>query len=153
MLEPGAACEGQRKLESGDFDARRGGYRDEFGNLAAGFNQMADAAIDLSNLEAKVAEKTRELRTRATGWRRLYDMSTLVAEATTLETLGDGFCRRIVAVARADAVALRWSDEANQRYLMLSSHGLPQDMRERGTVPAGRRLPLRRAAGRRRVSA
>jgi two-component system nitrate/nitrite sensor histidine kinase NarX len=33
-----------------------------------------------------------------------------------------------VAVARADAVALRWSDERNQRYVLLSSHGLPQDM-------------------------
>jgi hypothetical protein len=29
---------------------------------------------------------------------------------------------------KADAVAVRWSDEANQRYLMLASDCFPQDM-------------------------
>jgi two-component system nitrate/nitrite sensor histidine kinase NarX len=55
-------------------------------------------------------------------------MSTLIANATTLEELGNGFSQRIAGVARADAVALRWSDERNERYLLLASHGLPKSM-------------------------
>jgi two-component system, NarL family, nitrate/nitrite sensor histidine kinase NarX len=39
--------------------------------------------------------------------------------------------QRIAQVAHADGVALRWSDENNQRYLLLASHGLPVDMAER----------------------
>ena len=57
-------------------------------------------------------------------------MSTLIASATTLDELASGFTQRIARVAHADAVALRWSDESNQRYLLLASQGLPQAMVE-----------------------
>ena len=41
-------------------------------------------------------------------------------------------------VARADASAVRWSDESNQRYLLLASDCLPQEMaHEEHCVPAG----------------
>jgi two-component system nitrate/nitrite sensor histidine kinase NarX len=55
-------------------------------------------------------------------------MSTLIASATTLEELSTGFTQRISRVAHADGVALRWSDESHQRYLLLASQGLPQTM-------------------------
>ena len=38
--------------------------------------------------------------------------------------------QRLLPIARADAVALRWSDETNLRYLMLASDGLPTQMVE-----------------------
>ena len=37
---------------------------------------------------------------------------------------------RVRAVMKADAVAVRWSDEANQRYLMLASDCFPQEMHD-----------------------
>ncbi len=118
------------RLQGGDFTARvSGSSRDEFGTLAAGFNQLAEHLQSMyRNLEAKVAEKTSELQKKGERLQALYDVSTLLANATTLEELGQGFSHRIAAVARADAVALRWSDESNQRYLLLASHGLPQAM-------------------------
>jgi two-component system nitrate/nitrite sensor histidine kinase NarX len=47
-----------------------------------------------------------------------------------LKELAGGFAQRVARVARADGVAVRWSDEANKRYLMLASEGLPQAMAE-----------------------
>jgi two-component system nitrate/nitrite sensor histidine kinase NarX len=120
------------RLQAGDFSARVGGHSsDEFGTLAAGFNELAEHLQSMyRNLEAKVAEKTSELQEKGERLQALYDMSTLIASATTLEELSSGFTRRIAQVAHADAVALRWSDEGNQRYLLLASQGLPAAMVE-----------------------
>ncbi len=118
------------RLQGGDFSARVASTsQDEFGTLAGGFNQMADQLQSMyRHLEAKVAEKTSELQDKGDRLQALYDMSRLVGDATTLEELGNGFCRRMAAVARADAVALRWSDENNLRYVLLASQGLPKGM-------------------------
>jgi two-component system nitrate/nitrite sensor histidine kinase NarX len=120
------------RLQGGDFSARVGSNSsDEFGTLAAGFNELAEHLQSMyRNLEAKVVEKTSQLQEKGERLQALYDMSTLMASATTLEELAAGFTRRIAGVARADAVALRWSDESNQRYLLLASQGLPQAMVE-----------------------
>jgi two-component system nitrate/nitrite sensor histidine kinase NarX len=120
------------RLQGGDFSARVSGTsHDEFGTLAAGFNDLADHLQSMyRNLEAKVAEKTSELQEKGERLQALYDMSTLIANATTLEELGNGFSRRIAGVARADAVALRWSDERNERYVLLANHRLPKSMAE-----------------------
>ncbi len=120
------------RLQGGDFGARVSSTsQDEFGTLAAGFNELADHLQSMyRNLEAKVAEKTSELQEKGERLQALYDMSTLIASATTLDDLASGFNRRIARVAHADAVALRWSDESNQRYLLLASQGLPKAMVE-----------------------
>jgi two-component system, NarL family, nitrate/nitrite sensor histidine kinase NarX len=120
------------RLQGGDFSARvSGSSNDEFGTLAAGFNDLAEHLQSMyRNLEAKVAEKTCELQEKGERLQALYDMSTLIARATTLDELASGFTQRIARVAHADGVALRWSDESNQRYLLLASHGLPPAMAE-----------------------
>ena len=73
------------------------------------------------NLEARVAEKTSELQEKRERLEALYDVTTLTAKATTLEELATGFTQHMGRVARADGVALRWSDETNQRFLLLAS--------------------------------
>jgi len=133
VLEPVLQLKrGIERLQGGDFSVRVASTsHDEFGTLAAGFNDLADHLQSMyRNLEAKVAEKTSELQEKGERLQALYDMSTLISNATTLEELGNGFSRRIAAVSRADAVALRWSDESNQRYVLLASHGLPKNMAE-----------------------
>jgi two-component system nitrate/nitrite sensor histidine kinase NarX len=120
------------RLQGGDFAARVGSTsHDEFGTLADGFDDLADHLQSMyRNLEAKVAEKTRELQEKGERLQALYDVSTLIASAPTLDDLANGFCRRVAQVARADAVAIRWSDEGHQRYLLLASQGLPAAMVE-----------------------
>ena len=104
---------------------------DEFGTLADGFNGMAEHLQAMyRHLEQKVAEKTAQLQEKHERLESLYEVTALVAKATSLDELAQGFAKNISRIARADGVAVRWSDQTNQRYLMLSAYGLPSDMVE-----------------------
>lgn len=120
------------KIQSGDFSARvERVTSDEFGTLADGFNGMAEHLQSMyRHLERKVAEKTAQLEEKNERLESLYEVTALVAKATTLDELAQGFASNITRIARADGVAVRWSDQDNQRYLMLAAQGLPSAMVE-----------------------
>ena len=122
--------EGLKQLESGDFSVRVDvDTPDEFGQVAAGFNRMASTLQSLyGGLEIQVENKTRRIEAQRARLEALYGVSAFLAEANTIEELSRGFSQRVRTVMKADAVAVRWSDEANQRYLMLASDCFPQDM-------------------------
>ena len=119
---------GLARVEAGDLAARVNlGSNDEFGALASGFNRMAETLQGLyQNLESKVQEKTVRLEAQRARLAALYESAAFVARAETLETLAQGIARQVRQVARADASAVRWSDEANRKYLLLASDCLPQ---------------------------
>jgi len=119
-----------RKIQGGDFGFRVDPMgNDEFGALADGFNGMAAHLQSLyGNLESKVVEKTAELEEKRERLESLYEVTALVARATSLEDLAQDFSRRVMSIAKADGVALRWSDHSQQRYLMLAANGLPREM-------------------------
>lgn len=121
---------GLRQLESGDFAVRVNvDTHDEFGQVAAGFNRMAATLQSLyGGLESKVQVKTQRIEAQRARLEALYEVSAFLAGANTIEELSRGFSQRVRQVVKADAVAVRWSDEANQRYLMLASDCFPQDM-------------------------
>ncbi|MDA8455599.1 type IV pili methyl-accepting chemotaxis transducer N-terminal domain-containing protein [Acidovorax sp. GBBC 3334] len=103
--------------------------QDEFGQVAAGFNLMAHALQSShQDLERKVAEKTCRLEERNARLAALYAVSAQVSEAGSLDALARGFVERVREIAHADAAAVRWSDEANERYMLLAGHGLPETM-------------------------
>jgi len=131
---------GLARVGEGDLAARvEVGSSDEFGALAIGFNRMAETLQGLyQNLEAKVQEKTLRLETQHARLAALYEAAAFVSHASTLDALAQGFARQVRRVARADASAVRWSDEGNQRYLMLASDCLPQALiDEEHCVPTG----------------
>jgi two-component system nitrate/nitrite sensor histidine kinase NarX len=119
-----------RKIQAGDFGSRVADVKnDEFGTLAEGFNSMAAHLQSLyGNLAAKVAEKTAELEEKRERLESLYEVTALVARATSLEELAQDFSKRIMTIARADGVALRWTDQTQRRSLMLAASGLPTEM-------------------------
>jgi two-component system nitrate/nitrite sensor histidine kinase NarX len=119
---------GLARVEAGDLAARVDpGAKDEFGALADGFNRMAATLQGLyQSLESKVQEKTEHLEAERSRLAALYESAAFVARAETLEALGQGIARQVRQVARADASAVRWSDEANRKYLLLASDCLPQ---------------------------
>lgn len=121
-----------QRIQEGDFGARADcATTDEFGTLAAGFNDMAEQLQSMyRSLEGRVREKTAQLEDERQRLENLYEMTKLIANATTLDALAEIFTRNVARIARADGVALRWSDETNSRYLMLASHGLPKAMTE-----------------------
>jgi two-component system nitrate/nitrite sensor histidine kinase NarX len=133
VLEPvGLLKQAIGRIQDGDFSARVNRLStDEFGTLAEGFNGMAAHVQSMYlTLEARVLEKTAELQEKRERLEALYSVTSLVARATTLQELTNGFVQRLRPIAHADAIALRWSDESNARYLMLASEGLPTSMIE-----------------------
>jgi len=118
------------QLQGGDLSTRvepRTG--DELGELADGFNDMArQLQSSYAGLEQRVREKTAELQEKRERLQTLYDVSVLVARAPDLAALAEGFTRRVRTAARADAAALRWADDARDRFVLLASDGLTDAM-------------------------
>ena len=119
-------------VQQGDLSTRvEVDGRDEFGQLSAGFNEMAQTLQSLyGSLEEKVREKTARLEVKRQRLADLYEASAFLAEAPNLEALARGFVRQVRRIAKADAAAVRWSDEGNLRYLLLASDGVPADLIE-----------------------
>ncbi len=118
---------GVTALRANDLSARVEVDRlDEFGELSQGFNEMAESLQSLyAGLEERVRHKTAQLEIERQRLAHLYQVSTLTARATQLDELAQGFAREVRLITGADAVAVRWSDEANHRYVMLAGDNLP----------------------------
>ncbi len=123
---------GLASVEAGDLAARvQPGANDEFGALAVGFNRMAHTLQGLyQGLEDKVREKTESLAAQNARLATLVESAAFVAHANSLQDLAAGIARQVRKAGRADASAIRWSDESNLRYLMLASDCLPQQITE-----------------------
>lgn len=121
-----------RRIESGEFSTRVNvDTADEFGQVAAGFNGMARRLQSMyENLESQVATKTQHIEAQRARIETLYGISAFLASANSIEQLTKGFAQRVRTELKADATAVRWSDEANQRYLMLASDCFPNEMKD-----------------------
>jgi len=128
----GQIRQGLRQIESGDFATRIDvDSLDEFGQVAAGFNRMASTLQSMyDGLEAKVEDKTRHIEAQRSRLEALYQVSAFLAQASSIDELAQGFAQRVRVLAKADAAAVRWSDDASQRYLMLASDCFPQELVE-----------------------
>src|SRR5690606_33609267 len=120
----------QARLRQGELGTRLTVETDdEFGQLSAGFNLMAHALqASHDELEDKVRTKTASIAVKNQRLAALYEVSALASTADSLETLAQGFVQQIRRVAGADAAAVRWSNEANARYVLLAADGLPRSM-------------------------
>lgn len=120
----------QAQVEQGDFSARvMDSSSDEFGEVARGFNRMATSLQDLyQSLEQRVQQKTEHLQAERARLAALYEGAALVARADSLQDLAQGFAQQTRRVAQANAVAVRWADENNRRYVLLASEGLPEEI-------------------------
>lgn len=124
----GRLQQGLRRIEAGDFGARiEVDTEDEFGHVASGFNRMAGTLQSLyRGLEARVAAKTERVEAQHGRLAALYEVSAFLAQAPTIEDMARGFAQRVRGIMNADAAVVRWSDEVNQRYLMVACDGFPQ---------------------------
>ena len=79
------------------------GTNDEFGRIGEGFNRMASRLEDLyDNLEAKVAEKTASVQEKNTNLSQLYEMTTFLSQAVSIEDMNEAY-RRIRSYTGSDA--------------------------------------------------
>ena len=117
-------------IQQGDLATRvEAGAQDEFGELAAGFNEMALTLQALyASLEEKVRDKTASLEVERQRLADLYQVSEFLSKAKSLDALATGFAAQVRRISGADAAAVRWSGQANERYLLLAADGLPEQM-------------------------
>ncbi|MCW5576458.1 MAG: type IV pili methyl-accepting chemotaxis transducer N-terminal domain-containing protein, partial [Burkholderiales bacterium] len=119
-------AEGMQRMTAGEFDVRLPvETRDEFGELAEGFNRMASRLQDLyATLEERVAEKTRDLADRNRELAELYGVARLLNEPAATEELCRGFLRRLMGLHGAAGGAVRLFDAGTRRLHLYAHEGL-----------------------------
>ncbi len=117
---------GMQRMTAGDFAVRLPvETRDEFGELAEGFNRMASHLQDLyATLEERVAEKTRDLADRNRELAELYGVAQLLNEPAVTEELCRGFLRRLMMLHGATGGAVRLFDAETRRLHLYAHEGL-----------------------------
>jgi two-component system, NarL family, nitrate/nitrite sensor histidine kinase NarX len=121
--------DGMQRMTHGEFGVRLPvESRDEFGNLAAGFNRMAEHLQRLyADLEDRVASKTHSLEEKNRELAMLYDVATLLNTPTPLEPLCRGFLRKLTAMLSAQAGAVRLIDPQTRDIHLYVHEGFTED--------------------------
>lgn len=130
---------GMRSMADANFGVRlEVDSKDEFGQLAAGFNQMADRLERVyGNLEEKVTEKTSALEDQNRELALLYDSAAFLQTRQTLEPMCEGFLERILRYFGAEGGSVRLVETGNEKVHLVVQQGLPADMAD-----AERCMPL-----------
>jgi len=119
--------EGIQRMTRDELDTRLPiETHDEFGELAAGFNRMAGHLQELyATLEQRVAEKTRTLADKNRELTALYEVTALLNEQVSTETLCRGFIHRLITLFEAQGGAVRLVDPKTQEIHLYVHEGLP----------------------------
>lgn len=103
--------------------------RDEFGQLASGFNTMAEELeVVYRNLEQRVRDKTAQLEAQNHELAMLYEMAAFLALPGSVETQCKGFLQRIMSRFSADGGSLRVLDPSMPQLHLVVSENLPPEM-------------------------
>jgi two-component system nitrate/nitrite sensor histidine kinase NarX len=131
---------GLRSMAETDFGVRLDvSSRDEFGQLATGFNRMADRLEQVyASLEDKVREKTAALEGQNRELALLYDSAAFLQVRRTLEPMCEGFIERIMRYFGADGGSVRLVEAANEKVHLVVQVGLSDEMaRAERCMPMG----------------
>lgn len=118
--------DGMQRMARGELDTRLPiETRDEFGELADGFNRMASRLQGLyATLEDRVAAKTRDLAQRNRELGALYEMARMLNEPAPTEELCRNFLRRLMALHGAAGGAVRLVDTETRALHLYAHEGL-----------------------------
>lgn len=121
--------EGMRRMTGDDFGVRLPiRSRDEFGQLAEGFNRMAEHLENLyATLEERVESKTRSLAETNRELGLLYEIAACLNEPSPIETLCQDYLRRLKLAVGADAASVRLFVASTEELYLLVQEGLPEE--------------------------
>lgn len=127
----GDLMEGIRSMTAGDFSKRVTVFSDdEIGELASGFNFMAENLEGLyGNLEKKVVEKTTAVEERNRELSILYDMAASLNQSLPLDDILRVFLKKLLGHLNVNSGSIRLVDEDGSLRLA-SSIGLPDDLKK-----------------------
>lgn len=131
IIEPvNRLYEGLRRMTQHDFAVRLPiGSNDEFGQLANGFNQMADRLQSLyDNLEARVRMKTATLENKNRELALLYEVAAFLQRPQPIEPLCQGFLQRICAYFQADGGSVRVLDTSRGNLHIVVHQGISPEL-------------------------
>lgn len=119
---------GMASMAAADFGARLPvDTTDEFGDLAKGFNTMADHLSDLyATLEQRVVGKTRDIEGRNRELGVLYDIAAYLAEPAELSTVCRGVLGKLSNLLGAESGAVRLVNNQTQELDMIASVNLSE---------------------------
>ena len=118
--------EGMHRMKDRNFDVRlEVDSTDEFGELAKGFNQMADHLETVyDNLEDLVVVKTAKLENQNRELAMLYDASAFLQQPLPLEPLCQGLLERICTYFQADGGTVRMLDAKSDNLHLIVHQGM-----------------------------
>jgi len=130
---------GIERMAASDFGVRLPvETQDEFGDLAKGFNHMADHLQDFyTTLEQRVAEKTRRVEEKNRELALLYETAAYLAEPATLEVLCKGVLVKLCELLGAPGGVVRLVNTATRELEIVVSNNMSEPF-----LKAEARLPL-----------
>jgi len=119
-----------RRLAAGDYTATVPvEANDEFGQVGAGFNQMAKSLAEVhATLEERVKEKTASLEQKNRELALLLEITTFLNQTQPLEELCRGFLTRLVDNLGAAGGAVRLLDGEHELIYLVADAGLPETL-------------------------
>ncbi|MBS3935866.1 MAG: type IV pili methyl-accepting chemotaxis transducer N-terminal domain-containing protein [Sulfuritalea sp.] len=146
---------GMDRMAAADFSVRAPvESRDEVGELAAGFNRMADQLRGLyDTLEQRVVEKTRDIEEKNLELAVLYEIAAYLAEPADIETVCRGVLDKLRVLLAAESGAVRLIDAKTQELEIVAAVNLSEDfLQAEARLPVGTCLCGRAAASGRSVA-
>jgi len=126
--------EGLQRMGEGDFDVRLPiTSRDEFGELANGFNQMAAQLQEIyATLEQRIVEKTHSIEIKNRELMALYDVAVILNSSTAIKPLcGIVLDKLSVLVGSHDGV-VRLIDHTGKQLKIVATHGVSKSFLAEG---------------------
>ena len=118
--------QGLQRMGQADFSVRLPVTRnDELGELARGFNQMAEKLQDLyATLEQRVASKTRRLDLKNRELGALYEVASFLNSSTATAPLCDSVLDRMIALMEAAGGVVRLTDPKGEQLQIVAARGV-----------------------------
>ncbi len=116
------------RFTEGDFGVRvKDPSDDEIGELARGFNYMAERLeSSYRELEESITSKTKALRDKNRALSILYDVASFTNSPLPMDRLLEGVLNRLLRLLDADAGAIRLFDKDKRELCLLAHTGLSQ---------------------------
>jgi two-component system nitrate/nitrite sensor histidine kinase NarX len=120
---------GMRRMSDKDLAVRLPVSRaDELGDLAEGFNRMAERIqVAYSTLEERVEAETRSLALRNRELGILYEITAFLGEPAPVDAICAGFLARLRSALGADAGAVRLYEQDSGKLYVVTQEGLSAD--------------------------
>ncbi|ONB52759.1 histidine kinase [Burkholderia pseudomallei] len=105
--------------------------RDEFGDLAHGFNRMASELQEVyAGLEERVQQKTAQLAAQNRELSALYEITAFLNRPQAVDEMCAGFLSRAIAQFDADAGSIRVTDPTGEKLHLVIAEGLSTELTE-----------------------